>query len=403
MANRTYKAFLPTLLVAIVTFAPIARGAVKIWSITPILLAEAAMILIWFLKIVNVEKYQLKKTSADMPILLLALLSVISFSFSRYKYESLYELIKLFGYIGVYYIVINEFNYRTKRLLRNFLISFGAGLSAYGLLQYFGIFSHPWWVPKDFLAATYVNHNHFAGYLELIIPLAVATFMAARPRLAARLALSVALVVMASAFVLTQSRGAWISLSVSLFVMAILLGRDKSRRARTVLTLLLLAASILSFIYFSKDLISQRLEPVTTAASDEASFATRIAIWKGTIRMIRDHPIIGTGIGTFISVFPRYRPEGLNVIANFAHNDYLNVAAEIGIPALLVMIWLLIMAIRSGLKRGTNDTVKLGCAIGILSLSLHSLVDFNFHIPANMLLFTIYVAFIMSGRAHAKE
>ncbi|MDP3789791.1 MAG: O-antigen ligase family protein, partial [Candidatus Omnitrophota bacterium] len=216
------------------------------------------------------------------------------------------------------------------------LIFVGTSLSLYGLLQYFGIFSHSWWVPQEFLSATYVNHNNFAGYLELIIPLAISVFMYEKTTLKTKLPLVIALVIMAAAFILTQSRGAWMSLSASLFVMAIIIGRDSPRRAKTIIVILLAALLILSFIYFSKELISQRLETVTTAASEEASFMTRIAIWKGAIRMIMDHPVVGTGIGTFASAFTAYRPEGLNTIANFTHNDYLNVAAEMGMAALFV-------------------------------------------------------------------
>jgi hypothetical protein len=52
------------------------------------------------------------------------------------------------------------------------------------------------------------------------------------------------------------------------------------------------------------------------------------------------------------------------------------------------------LVIRKGLIKNNYNTVKLGCAVGILSLTLHGLVDFNFHILANMLLFVIYMAFI---------
>ena len=105
--------------------------------------------------------------------------------------------------------------------------------------------------------------------------------------------------------------------------------------------------------------------------------------------------MIGTGIGTFVWAFNRFRPEGLNVQANFAHNDYLDMAAEMGLLAPIIAIWIIFIIINTGLRDGVAHPEILGCAIGILSLSLHGLVDFNFHIPANMLLFSIYAGIIM--------
>lgn len=389
-------------LAVMLAFAPIARGAVRTWSITPILLVEAILISTWLLKVVNSGSYRFKLTALDIPLGIFTLLAIASFIVSIYKYDSLYALLMLLGYIGVYYVVAEEFDSKMRWNLGRYLIFLGTGLSFYGLLQYLGIFAHPWWVPNNFLAATYVNHNHFAGYLELVIPLAMALFLTAKPALKPKLALAVALVIMSAAFILTQSRGAWMSLSVSLLVMMIATGRDSSRRITAVLTLLVLAAAIISFVYLSRDLISARLETMA-AASGEPSLASRLAIWKGALRMAADRPVFGTGIGTFMWAFPRYRPEGLNVIANFAHNDYLNIAAEMGAASLFTALWMLAAVIKSGLSKTLREPIRFGCAIGVLSLSLHGFVDFNFHIPANMLLFTVYAAFIMSGERRKKE
>jgi hypothetical protein len=56
-------------------------------------------------------------------------------------------------------------------------IILGSFLSAFGILQYLDLFGHSWWIPQEFLSATFVNHNHFAGLLELIIPVTVAAFL----------------------------------------------------------------------------------------------------------------------------------------------------------------------------------------------------------------------------------
>ena len=119
--------------------------------------------------------------------------------------------------------------------------------------------------------------------------------------------------------------------------------------------------------------------------------------------MINDHPFFGVGLGTFMANFSKYIPHSLAVREAYAHNCYLQMAAEMGVVAPFIMLWLFAAIIWRGLKDAGADAVKLGCAIGILSLSLHGLIDFNFHIPANMLLFTVYAAIVMSPSHGGEE
>jgi hypothetical protein len=74
--------------------------------------------------------------------------------------------------------------------------------------------------------------------------------------------------------------------------------------------------------------------------------------------------------------------------------------AEMGVLAPVVMLWIFLSLIATGLKTEHFSCRRLGCVIGVLSLTLHGLTDFNFHIPANMLLFIVYAGLIMSS---AKE
>ena len=118
--------------------------------------------------------------------------------------------------------------------------------------------------------------------------------------------------------------------------------------------------------------------------------------------MIKANPIIGTGLGTFVWGFPGYRPEKLvNVRVHYAHNEYLQMMAEMGILALPIMIWMIWVVIYKGFRYssqstfGLSDGIALGGTVGILSLILHGLVDFNFHIPANMLLVACFAGVIM--------
>ena len=396
--ERLYKSIIFIALAAVLIFSPIARGAVRLWSVTPVLLALYAIIFIWAIKVANQNGYKFKATPLDKPLWIFAILAATSFALSIYKHDSFYALLRLFAYIGLYYAVVNEFDHKARRRIIWLVISIGGALSAYGLLQYFGIFSHSWWIPKQFLAATYVNHNHFAGYLELAIPVALAMLTArsvAKSTLS-KLALVSALVPMLLALVLTQSRGAWVSLGVSLLVMLFLtVSRNKSW-ARLMVIIVFIVVIAVSVIYFAGDMMSSRIATITAVSEGEDVSGGRFRIWQGAAGMIKERPLTGVGIGDFDHGFYRYRPPGFNARAVYAHNDYLHMAAEMGVFAPVIMLWLFIAAIRAGFRKRDRSPYAFGCAIGVMSLALHAIVDFNFHIPANMILFTVWLGIITS-------
>jgi O-antigen ligase len=127
----------------------------------------------------------------------------------------------------------------------------------------------------------------------------------------------------------------------------------------------------------------------------EASANNRATIWKDTIRLIDIHPWVGTGLGTFSIAYPAVQTSFEGRLVSHAHNDYLEFASELGIPAALLLFggifYLLLQSARS-FRRNENRLdriVALGCFGSILSILLHSLTDFNLQIPANALVFAV--------------
>lgn len=413
MGDKAYKISMFYLIAAVLIFSPIARGSVKLWSITPVLLVLYAMIFLWLGKVLNTKWGQSpprwKQQTGDsphfapgqspfLPIALFAILAANSFAFSIYKHDSFYALLRLFAYIGLYCVIVNEFDHKARRRIIWLVITIGGGLSAYGLLQYFGVFNHSWWIPKQFLAATYVNHNHFAGYLELVIPVAAAiiTAKSVQKSFVARIALVIFLVSMFSAFILTQSRGAWVSLGLSLFIMLFAMISHGKSWARLMVILVLVILAVVSLVYFAGDMMSSRIATITTASEGEDVSGGRFKIWQGAVGMIKERPLVGVGIGDFDHGFYRYRPLGFNARAVYAHNDYLHMAAEMGVFAPIIMFWIFWAVIREGFGKRERSPYAFGCAIGVMSLAIHGVVDFNFHIPANMILFTVWAAIATS-------
>ncbi|MEA3560936.1 MAG: O-antigen ligase family protein, partial [Candidatus Omnitrophota bacterium] len=332
----------------------------------------------------------------DLPIWLFIALAGVSCIFSVYKHASIMGMMRLMAMVGVFYLVKTNFGRRMTLRLVRLVIIIGAGMSVFGLGQYFLGLDHSWWIPDGFLTSTYINHNHFAGYLELAIPLAIGLLLARSPRpkpagyrVFVKLGLLAALLVMFVALIFSQSRGAWICLTVSLIVMNIILIRKKVLKKESLLIVFLLIILGIAFIYGGYDSVATRLR--TTERVSRGDFLrTRRDVWQGTVDMIKDNPLIGTGIGTFVWGFPGYRPEKLTGRAHYAYNVYLHMTAEMGVLALPLILWMIGVVIGAGFTKvhspmGLIDGIMLGASTAILSLALHGLVDFNFHIPANML------------------
>jgi O-antigen ligase len=139
---------------------------------------------------------------------------------------------------------------------------------------------------------------------------------------------------------------------------------------------------------------------------------SRLSMWRDALPLIKEHPWLGTGLGTFPIAYTSGQTAFLSQFVNHAHNDYLELAADLGIPAALVLfgsiLFILARAIRSFLtgERDFERIVALGCVGSIVAILLHSFADFNLYIPANALLFSAILGLAISARnpsGHARS
>ena len=131
--------------------------------------------------------------------------------------------------------------------------------------------------------------------------------------------------------------------------------------------------------------------------SDEYRSAddSRLSLWQGTARLIAGHPLLGSGLGTFPVAFTKVQTTFRGKFVNHAHNDYLEVASDLGSPAALLLfgsiVWLLFRIARKAISAESrlDRAIALGCMGSIVAILLHSLTDFNLYIPANALVFSL--------------
>ncbi len=340
-------------------------------------------------------------------------------------YETRSELLVLLACVIAFILSVLTATERSRKLiLIRWLVGLGAAEAFYGLTQYLTNSQAILWYPKKYdlfeATGTYVNRNHFAGLLEMVLPFAVClTFYEAekmgshrrrsrRPQglgknfPALALWLGVAIVLMA-ALVLSRSRMGLLSAASSLVIVIGLMAMTrKGAPLAAAVVFLILSCSFAAWIGVRPAFM--RFEGVGQEFSGPES---RLSIWPGAVELIRAHPLLGTGLGTFPIAYTAVQSTFLTQFVNHAHNDYLELASDIGIPAaamlFLSMIGVAGHALRRFLKVSSRFEryVALASVGSIAAILLHSLADFNLYIPANALVFAAVLGIAVAPVAEA--
>ncbi|MGJ5813069.1 O-antigen ligase family protein [Paludibaculum fermentans] len=260
----------------------------------------------------------------------------------------------------------------------------------------------------DSSVGTYVNRNHFAGLLEMALPLAALWALSvwrrgqtrherpAGPALAACALLGIAACLLVGV-VFSLSRMGFMASLMGLLLAGVLVlgtssepGYGRKRSLRWVAPVIIVSVgTALAAVYLPTDELIKRF--ATFAETDEISKDTRREIWRDTRTLIAAYPVTGSGLGTYETAFLRYKQVAPMQTVDFAHNDYLQAMAELGAvgvalgSALLLMVGIGLVRVVVLQPGSTHWELAVGLSGALSTLLLHSLVDFNMYIPANAL------------------
>jgi hypothetical protein len=188
-------------------------------------------------------------------------------------------------------------------------------------------------------------------------------------------------------------------------------GRDGGSRLRSAavrvgLGFALVLAVFVGVLYFGGDEALSRV--AGTVYSDDPTTG-RAHFWRGTAQIIRDHPVLGTGLGSFGSVYPRYDTGNGKYRLEQAHNDYLQIFSDAGVVGGALGLFFVAALFWMALKRlHSHDRFRRGVALGALGgcvgALVHSFFDFTLHTTANALLFLLLAALAtVNGRVEEAD
>jgi O-antigen ligase len=212
------------LLYALLVFSPLSRGSVHYWQHTVIVIFALSILFVLLLEKGFTGKPSFRKYALDKPIVAILILAIISSLLGLSVADSGDALVLLLSYVSVFYTTLYCIRTREdQRQLVYVICSIGLLLSLIGILKMFGL-TLSFWVyeelnyPAWFVSGVYGNHNHLAGYLEMVIPLCLSLFFMRTRGGLAFLAIFGTAVVLISSHILTMSRGGWLTLGASLTV-----------------------------------------------------------------------------------------------------------------------------------------------------------------------------------------
>ena len=213
---------------------------------------------------------------------------------------------------------------------------------------------------------------------------------------------------MAGALGLSLSRGGLVSTLAALSALAAAIGARRLTRGHFWMA----ASAVAGALAFTVWLVAQPLFDRLGTITDAASLAARTGIWSDTLRLAADFPFFGSGFGTFAEVYPRYQTAHAGHRVFHAHNDWVQLLAEGGLAGTLAVLALVAgyaaAAVKRLARRRDREAIALGLGglAGLLAFLLHSFAEFNAHIPANALWFTVLAALTLkslSGRMAAPD
>ena len=416
----------------ILIIATIAYGAVDSWSIGFLSLLVGLIAILWLADSFFKKQFTFNTNLLQIPILgliAIGIIQLIPFGGSNLPSDLLsipasstlsvdqnttrlavLQLINLFLFFAAALVFINTQG-RLRKIVFTIII-FGAVMSFIGIIQFltgtdsiYGIRPNNQTSPF----ASFANKHHFAALMEMMIGLTLSLLYGEATKRDKLLLLIIALVLMGISVVLTGSRGGLISLFgvigfVTLFNFTNKKPKpfsDESLEPKSNNKLILIGASLALVLVLAGSVLFLGADSSLmrgTGLTAQADISTgRSHFWSVALQVIKENPIIGTGLDTFGTAFTKFDTWNGNLRVEQVHNDYLQIFSDAGILGFICLIAFIFLLFKQSLNviNRTSDkfrkAVAVGALGGIFGMLIHSFFDFPLRTPANSYFFLIFV------------
>jgi O-antigen ligase len=407
------------LVLAVLVFGPLALGAVRVQEFLVVQALTLGVLVVWLVRLWVSARPQFL-----WPPICWAVLAFAGYALGRYltcevEYVGRQELLRVLVYTVIFFAILNNLHSQEYTQVINYtLIFLGMAISFYAVYQFLTGSGKVWHYDLSYRgrgSGTYISPNHLAGFLEMLVPVALSYTIAGRSKPLMKIFLCYAALVLLAGVAVTVSRGSWVACGVALLALGLVLVSHRSFR--------LPAAALLGFLLLCGIVAGTRMPAITARVTKgiiagRLDLDTRYQMWNAAMEMWRDHTWFGGGPGHYELRFRVYRPPTLQLNPERAHNDYANLLADWGVAGAVLVLTALgllshgVAKTWGNVRRGDSEfssnlsnkfAFVLGGSLGLLALVVHSAVDFNLQIPANALLAVSLMAMLSGHWRFATE
>ncbi len=401
------------LVLSILVLGPLAYGAVRPIEFAVVQSLTIGVVLLWVLRLWLKPLPVFFFPPICWAVIAFVLYAIIRYQLAPIEYVARLELIKVLVYAFLFFAIANNLNRKeSAQTIVVTLIAVAFALSAFGIFQVITRYEKIWGMikPEGYViraSGTFINPNNFAGFLEMILPLALACTVMSKFKHASKVIFAYASLVILVGLGATLSRGGWIAGALMLIVFCTILIMRRDFRLRSVIIFALLLSVGFGLIA-SAEQSQKRFKEVFDKGEIQNS---RGHYWKIAEQLWREDIWLGAGPAHYDYRFRQYRPSSLQGRPQFTHNDYLNTLADWGLVGLGIIAafitlfyvgvfktWRYVQRSSSdlGRKKSNKAAFVMGGSLGVLALLFHSVVDFNMHIPSNAILAITLIALVTS-------
>ncbi|OGS19400.1 MAG: hypothetical protein A2219_02815 [Elusimicrobia bacterium RIFOXYA2_FULL_50_26] len=431
------------LFLILVVFTPVAFGSTQPWAIFVFEAAVSLMAVSWLLKLNSERTIAIRAVIFYVPLLLFILLvlfeliplpaglvknisletyqiktfahsffgtSAERFSLSIDNYSTLAGLIKYCCYFIVFFLGVNELkNLKQINLLLAVILVTGFIIAVFAIIQKFTWSGKIFWLhdvsDRYGVFGPFVNYDHYGGYINMVIMVGFG-FILSGIEASKKVLVGFMVIVMGASLLLSQSRGAVISFLVGLTYAASMLfflrkSYDKKTFVSMIVSIIAVIAFVLALIYWIDwGVMTGRLSTVFYLEKNYMN--PRLDIWRDSLELVRRFPVFGVGFDAYSIAFPMVQETHTGLFWRYTHNDYLQLLIESG-PLALILVLSFFAAffvnVVGKIKSSSNEhlvSILVGASAAVVTMLVHSLVDFNLHITSNAFLFALVTSIALS-------